>query len=175
MTRVKFPKIKDLLNGRNPPQWLEKFLPLQDEDIPSNLDAWDGYPVARSALYNLFKKSNTSLISLAGDTHNSWVSNLKDDVGNPIGFELGTPSVTSPGIADSLDIDPKKLGDGIKENSSEIAWMDAKYRGYLICKASNKKFTAQFKFIDTITNKKFKVIEGPMFEALAGNKKISRL
>jgi len=175
MTKVKFPKIKDLLDGRNPPQWLEKFLPLQNEDIPSNLDAWDGYPAARSSLYDLFKRSNISLISLAGDTHNSWVSNLKDDVGDPIGFELGTPSVTSPGVADSLNIDPKKLENGIKENSAEIAWMDAKYRGYLICKASNKRFTAQFKFIDTITKKKFNVIDGPMFEASTGNRNISRL
>ena len=175
MARIKFPKIIDLLEGRSPPKWLEKFLPLQDEGIPSNLDAWDGYPEARSRLYKLFKKENASLISLAGDTHNSWVSNLVDEVGYSIGFEFGTPSVTSPGVADSLKVDPAKMAEGLKKNSPELQWMDAEYRGYLVCKANKQAFSAQFKFIDNIKSRRFKVINGPEFRALKGGTKISKL
>ena len=175
MARIKFPKIIDLLEGRSPPKWLEKFLPLQDEGIPSNLDAWDGYPAARSRLYKLFKKEKSSLISLAGDTHNSWVSNLEDEAGHSIGFELGTPSVTSPGVADSLRVDPAKMAEGLKKNSPELQWMDAEYRGYLVCKADKQAFSAQFKFIDNIKGRKFKIINGPEFRAFKGNTKISKL
>ncbi|MEK9649686.1 MAG: alkaline phosphatase D family protein [Gammaproteobacteria bacterium] len=175
MARVKFPKIIDLLDGKAPPKWLSKFLPLQEEDIPSNLDAWDGYPHARAELYKLFKDNKTPIISLAGDTHNSWVSNLLDDMGNSVGFELGTPSVTSPGVADSLKIDAMKMAQGIKEHSPELEWIDAKYRGYLICRANNQSFTAQFKFIDNIKNRDFKLINGPIFRASKGSTKIFKL
>ena len=112
---------------------------------------------------------------MAGDTHNSWVSNLEDEAGHSIGFELGTPSVTSPGVADSLRVDPAKMAEGLKKNSPELQWMDAEYRGYLVCKANKQAFSAQFKFIDNIKGRKFKIINGPEFRAFKDSTKISKL
>ena len=112
---------------------------------------------------------------MAGDTHNSWVSNLVDETGHSIGFELGTPSVTSPGVADSLKVDPAKMAEGLKKNSPELQWMNAEHRGYLICKADKQAFSAQFKFIDNIKSRRFKVVSGPEFKALKGDTKISKL
>ena len=53
--------------------------------------------------------------------------------------------------------------------------MDAEYRGYLVCKADKQAFSAQFKFIDNIKGRKFKIINGPEFRAFKGNTKISKL
>ena len=39
----------------------------------------------------------------------AWVSELENQSGRKIGIELGTPSVTSPGITDVLNLDENKL------------------------------------------------------------------
>ena len=39
--------------------------------LPSNLDAWDGYPAARERLFAMLSAYATNPISLAGDTHNA--------------------------------------------------------------------------------------------------------
>ncbi len=44
--------------------------------LPSNLDAWDGYPAARERLFAMLTAHATNPISLAGDTHNGWAFNL---------------------------------------------------------------------------------------------------
>ncbi|RZM18947.1 MAG: alkaline phosphatase, partial [Pedobacter sp.] len=44
--------------------------------LPYNLDAWDGYPVEREAVFAA--ANGKKLVSLAGDTHNAWYSDLKD-------------------------------------------------------------------------------------------------
>lgn len=72
--------------------------------LPYNLDAWDGYYVERETILATAKAYNKNLVVLAGDTHNSWASNLKDKDGNKIGVEFATPSVSSPGMEEYLGI-----------------------------------------------------------------------
>ncbi|MDO6806429.1 alkaline phosphatase D family protein, partial [Wenyingzhuangia sp. 1_MG-2023] len=45
---------------------------------PYNLDAWDGYEVARQTLYAQIsgQSRDVNLVTLAGDTHNAWASQL---------------------------------------------------------------------------------------------------
>jgi alkaline phosphatase D len=45
--------------------------------IPYNLDAWDGYPVARETVLGTAASLNKNLVVLAGDTHNAWASDLR--------------------------------------------------------------------------------------------------
>ena len=71
------------------------------------------------------------MISLAGDTHNSWVSKLHDLQGEGVGFEFGTPSVTSPGLLDIIKIKKNVLEDSIISANNEVRWMDAESRGFL--------------------------------------------
>src|SRR5699024_7395485 len=47
-------------------------------DIPSNLDSWDGYPAARGRVYEAIRQANARVVSLAGDTHMFWASELWD-------------------------------------------------------------------------------------------------
>ncbi|NBT72034.1 MAG: alkaline phosphatase, partial [Betaproteobacteria bacterium] len=70
-----------------------------------NLDAWDGYIVARESLLGAAAQLGKKLISLAGDTHNAWHSKLTlMGLANPamagmkVGEEFATSSVSSPGI-----------------------------------------------------------------------------
>ena len=69
--------------------------------------------------FSLFKNNNSKLISLAGDTHNAWFSKLFNNAEEHIGYEFGTPSVTSPGLSEYLNgVNP--------ENSSKELLMQIK-------------------------------------------------
>ena len=62
-----------------------------------NMDAWDGYPAARERLFAGAQAAGANLVSLAGDTHNAWASDLVHR-GKPVGVEFAGQSVTSPGF-----------------------------------------------------------------------------
>ena len=147
MAKLKFPDISKMLKSKEIPSFLKPYLKFLGLGIPSNLDAWDGYPAERNRLYKKMSNAKKRFISLAGDTHNSWVSELKDKSGNKVGIELGAPSVTSPGITDILNLDEKEFVDSIVRINSELQWMNPSNRGYLSLNCREDKIIASFNFI----------------------------
>ena len=152
MTKLKFPDISKTLKAEEIPDFLKPYLKLLGLGIPSNLDAWDGYPAARNKLYKLMKNAKKKFISLAGDTHNSWVSELENQSGEKVGIELGAPSVTSPGITDVLNLDENNFVDSIVKLNKELQWMNPSNRGYLFLDCTNSKIIASFNFIKELEN-----------------------
>jgi alkaline phosphatase D len=150
MTKLKFPDLSKMLKKEDVPSFLKPYLKFLGLGIPSNLDAWDGYPAERNKFYRLMQKLNKNFISLAGDTHNSWVSDLTNDEGTKVGIELGAPSVTSPGITDVLKIDKKKFVEEIVGINPELSWMDPSQRGYLSLDFSEDDLIATFNFVKEI-------------------------
>ena len=147
MAKLKFPDISKMLKSKEIPGFLKPYLKFLGLGIPSNLDAWDGYPAERNRLYKTMSNAKKRFISLAGDTHNSWVSELKDKSGNKVGIELGAPSVTSPGITDILNLDEKEFVDSIVRINNELQWMNPSNRGYLSLNCRKDKIIASFNFI----------------------------
>ena len=147
MAKLKFPDISKMLKSKEIPSFLKPYLKFLGLGIPSNLDAWDGYPAERNRLYKIMSNAKKRFISLAGDTHNSWVSELKDKSGNKVGIELGAPSVTSPGITDILNLDEKEFVDSIVRINNELQWMNPSNRGYLSLNCRKDKIIASFNFI----------------------------
>jgi alkaline phosphatase D len=152
MAKLKFPDLGKMLKTEEVPDFLKPYLKFLGLGIPSNLDAWDGYPAARNNLYQLMKNAKKNFISLAGDTHNSWVSELENQSGKKIGIELGAPSVTSPGITDVLNLDENKFVDSIVKINKELQWMDPSNRGYLFLDCMEDKIIASFNFIKELNN-----------------------
>ena len=152
MTKLKFPDISKTLKAEEIPDFLKPYLKLLGLGIPSNLDAWDGYPAARNKLYKLMKNAKKKFISLAGDTHNSWVSELENQSGKKVGVELGAPSVTSPGITDVLNLDENNFVDSIVKLNKELQWMNPSNRGYLFLDCTDSKIIASFNFIKELEN-----------------------
>ena len=152
MTKLKFPDISKILKAEEIPDFLKPYLKLLGLGIPSNLDAWDGYPAARNKLYKLMKNAKKKFISLAGDTHNSWVSELENQSGEKVGIELGAPSVTSPGITDVLNLDENNFVDSIVKLNKELQWMNPSKRGYLFLDCTDSKIIASFNFIKELEN-----------------------
>ena len=147
MAKLKFPDISKMLKTEEIPDFLKPYLKFLGLGIPSNLDAWDGYPAARNKLYQLMKNAKKKFISLAGDTHNSWVSELENQSGKKVGIELGAPSVTSPGITDVLNLDENKFVDSIVKINKELQWMEPSNRGYLFLDCMENKIIASFNYI----------------------------
>ena len=147
MTKLKFPDLTRMLDSEDIPSFLKPYLKFLGLGIPSNLDAWDGYPSDRSKLYSLMQKANKQFVSLAGDTHNSWVSELENVDGKKIGIELGAPSVTSPGITDVLKLNEGEFTNSIIKMNKELKWMDPSHRGFLTLDISKEFILAKFYYI----------------------------
>lgn len=80
---------------------------------PYNLDAWDGYFIEREKILKGAHSLSKNIISLAGDTHNAWASDLRfvadAETGAlselTVGAEFATSSITSPGFDQYLSVD----------------------------------------------------------------------
>ena len=173
MTKLKFPDLTKMLKEEDIPEFLKPYLKFLGLGIPSNLDAWDGYPADRNKLYDVMKKANKSFISLAGDTHNAWVSELTDAQGDKIGIELGTPSVSSPGITDAIKLDKTKFATEIVKMNSELNWMDPEHRGYLVLNFSEDQMEARFNFISELQKVDSTIASTKIFKVLKNKLEIN--
>tara|TARA_B100000287_G_scaffold304342_2_gene287511 strand:- start:3374 stop:4990 length:1617 start_codon:yes stop_codon:yes gene_type:complete len=147
MTKLKFPDLTEMMKKEDIPSFVKPYLKFLGLGIPSNLDAWDGYPQERKRLYQLMSNAGKKFISLAGDTHNSWVSELRDNNGDKVGLELGTPSVTSPGITDILNLNAKEFVRNIVKINKELLWMEPINRGFLSLNIKKDSIVATFNYI----------------------------
>ena len=96
--------------------------------LPSNLDAWDGYPAARERLFAMLRAHASNPISLAGDTHNGWAFNLTNQKGEAVGVEWGTPTrvFQAPGLSamDCRGLPPERMQALLKGASPELVACD---------------------------------------------------
>ncbi len=104
-------------------------------NLPFYTDTWDGYPWARQRFYDICAKAGaTDLVVLTGDSHSFWANRLADDKGRPMGVELGTAGVSSPGdfIDSGFGEDlSKKLDKAFADMLDEVLWTDNFHQGYV--------------------------------------------
>jgi alkaline phosphatase D len=123
-----------------------------------NLDAWDGYPVAREVLLSTVAQLRKRLVVLAGDTHNAWHSDLTLRNGVKVGEEFATSSVSSPGLEDYLAAVPPAQVKQIFENVvDDLQWMDPSRRGFLKMTFTPGEARGQWVFIDRIDTRSYSV------------------
>lgn len=125
-----------------------------------NLDAWDGYPAQREKIFELIKTENKNFISIAGDSHNGWFNKLTDDNNDLIGYEFGTPSVTSYGLEYFLSpIPPLEIKNVFENIPQYTEWIQPKNRGYLILSINKNNINGIFKFVNTTDSKDYEIID----------------
>lgn len=120
--------------------------------LPYNLDAWDGYPVEREAVYALAKGKR--LITLAGDSHNGWFSDLTVNDGTRAGREVATPSVTSSGFEAYLGTNATALAgfeQALATLIDDLNYLNASNRGYTLVRFSASRVLAEWRYITTLT------------------------
>lgn len=103
--------------------------------LPFYTDTWDGYPSARERFYDLCKSADVQdLIVLTGDSHSFWMNQLADELGNPMGVELGTAGITSPGDFIESGFSPDQataLDKAFADLLDEVVWTDNMHQGYV--------------------------------------------
>jgi alkaline phosphatase D len=116
--------------------------------LPYNLDAWDGYPAEREKLYAA--AGTKKLISLAGDTHNAWHSDLRDAAGRRVGAEFACSSVSSPGF-EALLAGSAAAIQGFEQSNQllidDLLYLDAARRGYVLATFTATNATAEYRYV----------------------------
>jgi alkaline phosphatase D len=118
-----------------------------------NLDAWDGYPNEREALYRFIKQQEKKLVVVAGDTHNAWCNRLTMQNGETIGFEYATPGVSSPGMEKYLSLDDnqaKRLADDVKVLIADVEYCNLHQRGFLTLDITHDDIQATWLYVATV-------------------------
>jgi alkaline phosphatase D len=143
--------------------------------IPYNLDAWDGYAVARETVFGMARALDKNLVVLAGDTHNAWASDLTDLSGNAVGVEFAVSSVTSPGFEEFFpNENPLLVAAGLEQLIGPLYYAETKSRGYMIVTATPAEARAEWRYVSTVKSKTYTASTGKILKTLPGasNRKI---
>ncbi|MDB5749820.1 MAG: Alkaline phosphatase [Ramlibacter sp.] len=127
---------------------------MQQERVPYNLDAWDGYPAARESVLATADSLNKNLVSLAGDTHNAWASDLTLAAGKVVGVEFATASVSSPGFERFFPlISSAVLEDAFPKMVPDLRYAETSSRGYLLLTLTPSEARGDWVHVDTVLSR----------------------
>ncbi|MBK8016395.1 MAG: alkaline phosphatase D family protein [Betaproteobacteria bacterium] len=137
--------------------------------IPYNLDAWDGYFMARENVLGLMRALNRNLVVLSGDTHNAWANDLADYAGNAVGVEFATPGVSSPGLEEYFPLEnPVAVAAGLTQIIGPLQYANTHQRGFMVVTANHAECSAKWFYVSTVKSTGYFPIEGPAFKTLPG-------
>ena len=141
--------------------------------IPYNLDAWDGYAVARETVLGTAASLNKNLVVLAGDTHNAWASDLRLLGGTPVGVEFATSSVNSPGFEEYLPKEnPAFLAGALTQLIDPLVYCDTARRGFLQLTVTPGACRADFVYVSSVFDRSYTASTGAALQVLAGQKRV---
>jgi alkaline phosphatase D len=116
-----------------------------------NMDQWDGYPAARKRLTEFLairKPSNPVFIT--GDTHQTWVGDLKQNFEDPksatVASELVGTSISSAGDGSVRSANAIK---GLPANP-HLIYENGK-RGYFLCELTEKSMVSELRTADKVS------------------------
>ena len=134
-----------------------RFLRLGELNLPIYLDPWDGYPAARERFYQMARKAGAEdLLVLTGDSHAFWQNALFDDSGNPMGLELGTTAISSPGDFLGMGLDgARRMDDLVAQHNPEVIWTNCRYNGYLRLVLERESASADFIGVSDVTRERY--------------------
>lgn len=100
--------------------------------MPWNLDAWDGYPAARTRFLETCVAHGSNVAVLGGDSHNTWLNNLSlPNATRLAAIEFAGASITSPGLERTLSAAAPGAREAMMMSKNPgLAWCDVTNRGY---------------------------------------------
>jgi alkaline phosphatase D len=116
-----------------------------------SMDKWDGYEQSRSRLLGfLGTRKPANPVTLAGDVHNNWVNDIRQDVDDPatpiIATEFVGTSITSTGDGSEMSPLMKAM---VSEN--ECVRFANDQRGYVRFELQPGQLRADFRVIDYVS------------------------
>ncbi len=142
---------------------------LAQPSIPYNLDAWDGYVVARETVLGMARFLDKNLVVLAGDTHNAWASDLLDMQGRQVGVEFAVASVSSPGLETYFPSEnPAAVAAGLEAIIEPLRYANTGDRGYMVVTATPAECRCDWHYVSTVKDKDYTVLDGMSLRTLPG-------
>ena len=138
--------------------------PATNPRLPYNLDSWDGYPAQREAILQTVKTQGKRLVTLSGDSHDSWFTSLTTLPGDKVGVEFAGTSVTSTGfesvglrtLAGSIDgsalapqLGSTAIGAGLGL-IDDVNYCDTSQRGYMLMTVNAAAVKGEYVFVSTV-------------------------
>lgn len=134
--------------------------------LPTNFDAWDGYPAARERFYDTVREvGQDGMIVVTGDTHTWWANDLVDKQDNHVGVELGTHSVTSPSPYRKSFLGGKGAEYALltTQDNKDVRYLSGEDHGYIDLEVTHKKAKARFIAVDTVEKPEYNAFEKAAF------------
>ena len=102
----------------------------QGEGKAWGTDGWDGYPAGRQRILSqIAEQKIENVVVIGGDIHSFWVTDLKQDFGDPnsptVATEFVGTSVTSEGV-------PYEVFNGFLPENPHIRFFENRERGYVL-------------------------------------------
>jgi phosphodiesterase/alkaline phosphatase D-like protein len=148
------------------------FIQFSTLGLPTNLDAWDGYPAAREWLYDTMRKAKAEgVIVVTGDTHTWWANNLVARDGVHIGVELGVNSVTSPSPYRKSFLGGKGAEYALLTNqvNPDVRYISGEDHGFIDLMLTREAATARFIAVDTVEAPAYTAFEKAAFTIRKSN------
>ncbi|MDP9900815.1 alkaline phosphatase D family protein [Variovorax ginsengisoli] len=148
--------------------------PSTNPRLPYNLDSWDGYPAQREAILQAVKTQGKRLITLSGDSHDGWFTQLTTFTGDKVGVEFAGTSVTSTGfesaglgaLASSIDgsalvpqLGNAAIGAGLGL-IDDVSYCDTTQRGYLLMTITAAAVKGEYVFVSSVKQPTYKATVG---------------
>ncbi len=149
-------------------QWdqARAFVKFSTLGLPTNLDAWDGYPAARERFYEAVRKAGADgLVVVTGDTHTWWANDLKAKDGAHVGVELGAHSITSPSPYRKSFLGGKGAEYALLtgKDNKDVRYISGEDHGYIALTVTRDQVDAQYMAVDTIEAPHYNAFEKAAF------------
>lgn len=148
------------------------FIQFSTLGLPTNLDAWDGYPAAREWFYDATRHAGAEgVIVVTGDTHTWWANNLVARDGTHIGVELGVNSVTSPSPYRKSFLGGKGAEYALLTNQEnpDVRYISGEDHGYIDLTLTREEVKARFIAVDTVEAPAYNAFEKAAFTIRKSN------
>ncbi len=150
--------------------WFAQAERLRQMGLPWNLDAWDGYPLARERFKASLAQNAANAFVIGGDSHNAWVYNVPASEGSRLAaIEFGGGSVTSPGFERSLtNAQPGERESVMRAGDPNMAFCDFTNRGYGAFRLTRERCEAEWRAVSDIRVRERGPVATTRFSAQAG-------
>lgn len=129
--------------------------------IPYNLDAWDGYAMARETLFAMSRALDKYLVVLAGA--------LQDYLGNKVGVEFAVSSVSSPGLEEYFPSEnPALVTAGLESLIGPLVYANTGDRGYMVVTATRSECRCDWHYVNTVKHEEYTLLPGKSLRTLPG-------
>ncbi len=111
-------------------------------------DSWGGYPATRRMLLDVIKQRNIgNVITLAGDIHGYFVSDVKDDPLNTQSQTLMSEFVVTSVTSESYNA---ALFNSLLPENPHIKFVDDTRRGYILCDVDKNVWRSNLRVADNV-------------------------